>query len=414
MRTVPWLLVVLAIAAGLRVPWALAQPAQIHYPDSIGYNMIANNILDGKGAVQGGSTQISRVPAYPVFLSACYKVFGRENFKAARVVQAVIGSLLCLVVYAIAAPVFGRGVAILAALVTAVYPFFVYFSGVLLTETLFTLAFALFLLLVLRIERGHALSTFANSAVTGLLAGVNALLKPSFLLFLPFLGVIWLLVSRRPARALRSLLVIALCTLIIMCPWVVRNWTLTQRFVPTTLTVGKSLWEGIFSGADGGPAMDRIPKQDRVFGQSEYDEDRLYLKMAGRTIRESPGRILALAGRKFLNFWNVIPNSPDHQGFLYRLVSISAVVPILCFAIVGVLSAPIPRGERLIFLSGAIYFTLLHMLFIGSIRYRVPVMPPIIILTAVGVFRLLGRRVEAEIPTAVLDGEIPPAKGVAT
>jgi len=367
MRRVGVLLVILAVALALRLGWVLTRPAQLHYPDSIGYSMIADNILDGRGVVQSDFTQIARVPTYPLFLSACYRVFGRDNYRAARVVQAVLGTLLCLVVYALAAHIFNRRVGWVAAAICAVYPFFVYYSGLLLTETLFALALTVFMLLVITIEQGEWESTFTAGAVAGVLAGVTVLLKASFLMFLPFLGVVWLLVSRRPTRALAAIVVIVLCTGIIMCPWVVRNWTLTERFVPTTLTVGISLWEGVHPGADGGPAMDRLPA--RVYGLSEYDENQAYLKMARQAIGKDPGRILALAGKKFIRFWNIIPNSPDHQKLIYRVISIFSVVPLLCFAVVGLVGAPTPRGERLLLVCPAIYFTLLHMLFVSSRRY---------------------------------------------
>ena len=409
MRRVGLLLVIVLVAAVLRVGWALRQPANhLAYDDSKGYHAVAVNFLDGNGFVQGGSTRISRVPVYPLFLAACYRVFGRDYYAAPRVIQSLAGALVCVLVYAIAAPAFGRGVGLLAAAMVAAYPFFIYYSGLLLTETLFTLALTLFMYLVLSIDRGTFRSVLAAAAVAGVLAGATVLLKPSFLTFVPFVGLVWLAVSRRPVRALKAMVVIVLCTGLTMCPWIVRNWALTDRFVPTTLLVGISLYEGVHRGADGGPAMDRLP--DRVYGLSEYDENREYLKISRRLIREEPGRMIALAGKKFLRFWNVVPNSPDHQGVVYRLVSIVSVVPLLCFAVVGLLCAPVPRGERLLLVSAPIHFTLVHMVFVSSIRYRTPVMPMMIVLAAVGVFRLLGRPVEGEIPVAVLDDE-PPSEG---
>ena len=244
-------------------------------------------------------------------------------------------------------------------------------------------------------------STFTAASLAGVLSGVTVLLKASFLMFLPFLAVIWLIVSRRPTRALGAIIVILLCTGIILCPWVVRNWTLTEHFVPTTLTVGISLWEGVYPGADGGPAMDRIPSP--VYGHSEYDENQVYLRMAKKEILNSPGRIIVLAGKKFLRFWNIVPNSPDHQALKYRMISIFSVVPIFCFAVVGFLCAPISWRQRLLLICPAMYFTLLHMLFVSSIRYRMPVMPFIIVLAAVGVFRILGRSASACVPKAILD-----------
>ncbi|MFH0964058.1 MAG: glycosyltransferase family 39 protein [Planctomycetota bacterium] len=384
------LLLIFLLAVALRVAWALAQPPDLNYPDSVGYDMVARNFLATGDLVQGESTKISRVPVYPLYLSACYKLFGEGNYVFPRVIQAVLGSVLCLVVYELARPLLGARVALLAALGAAVYPFFIFYSALLLTETFFTLALAIFLWLILSLERLPDQPLLAKAAVAGLLAGATVLLKPSFLLFLPFLAALWLLVSKRPARALGALLAIALCTAFVMTPWVVRNWTLTERFVPTTLTVGISLYEGVHPMADGGPSMDRMPRE--VYGVSEYEQDRLYRQLAVDIIRTEPRRILTLAGVKFLRFWNVVPNSPAHQDFKYRLLSVASLVPILCFACIGVVKAPLPVGQRLLLLSPAIYFTLLHMLFVSSIRYRDPVMPFVIIFAAGGLLMLLGAR----------------------
>jgi len=410
MRNSHWLLLIVILAAVLRVGWALRQPAKLHYPDAKSYDMIARNFIDTGELVQGSSTRISRMPLYPLYLSACYRLLGERYHVVARVVQALLGSLLCVLVFSFGKALFDQRTGLLAALVIAVYPFFVLFSGLLLTETFFILALSLFLYLLLWLERNRSEPLLATAAVAGVVAGLAVLLKPSFLLFLPFVSLLWLTLAYRPARALAAIGVIALITAAIMIPWIVRNWTITERFVPTTLMVGKSLYEGVYEQADGGPCMDKMPRE--VYGVSEYEQNRLYLKMAFNVIKENPSRILALARVKFFRFWNLIPNSLDHQKLIYRLVSVSFLVPILCFAVFGFIRAPLPLGQRLLLVSPAIYFTLLHMLFVSSIRYRVPVMPPIILLASVGFLALLGTRPQqdssdtaAPVPAAHGDSE---------
>ena len=381
---------IVVLAAVLRVGWALKQPPELHYPDAIGYDMIARNFLDTGDLVQGASTRISRMPLYPLYLSACYRLVGEHNYAVPRVVQALLGSVLCVLVFAIGRMLFDPRTGLLAASVVAVYPFFVLFAGLLLTETFFTLALTLFLYLLLRLERERSGPLLATAAVAGVVAGLAVLLKPSFLLFLPFVSLVWLVVAARPARTLASIGIISLSTAVIMTPWIVRNWTITDRFVPTTLMVGISLYEGVHEQADGGPSMDSMRRE--VYGVDEYEQNRRYTDLAIDIIGKEPARILSLARTKFFRFWNLIPNSPDHQQFIYRFVSISFLVPILCFALVGFVKAPLPSGQRILLLSPAAYFTLLHMIFVSSIRYRVPVMPPIILLAAVGFLTVLGRR----------------------
>ena len=108
-------------------------------------------------------------------------------------------------------------------------------------------------------------------------------------------------------------------------------------------------------------------------------------------MRSEPGRTVVLAVRKFLLTWNIFPNAPDQRSAGRMVLSAAWMVPMLVLGGIGLLRGRIVAGGRTILLIPVAYFTLLHMVFVGSVRYRVPIMPFVEILAAVGL-TVLARR----------------------
>jgi hypothetical protein len=98
-----------------------------------------------------------------------------------------------------------------------------------------------------------------------------------------------------------------------------------------------------------------------------------------------PGRVMQLAGIKFLRLWNVWPNESRYSAWPLRLLVIFTYVPILILGIIGAWQT-VRRGPAywLCWLP-AVYLTLVHLIFVSSIRYREPAMLPLIALAAIAV-----------------------------
>jgi hypothetical protein len=63
-------------------------------------------------------------------------------------------------------------------------------------------------------------------------------------------------------------------------------------------------------------------------------------------------------------------------------------VPIDLLAIVGLFWGRARKSAKLLLPTAAIYFTLVHMASVGSLRYRLPVEPMLAVLAALGVAAL--------------------------
>jgi 4-amino-4-deoxy-L-arabinose transferase-like glycosyltransferase len=378
-------LAALAIRAAF-VAFAAPRGENLVFPDAAIYDSIARNWLAGKGFRENSGRQASRAPGYPVFLAGCHWL-GLLRPQGIYLVQAVADSAMCVLLALLGRRLYGDTVGIVAGCIAAICPFFIYFTCLLLTETLFTLglvALMLFLFACAEALERSASRTLVVSAVAGALLGLLVLLRSSLLLFPIFLLPIWLVRRGHRLGAMAAWGTMSVVMALMMLPWVVRNYEIFGRFVPTTLQVGESLYEANSPYADGGPAMDRIDWVKERGGRpmGEYENNQFFKNAALEYIREHPGRFCSLAVEKFARFWNPLPNYAPYRRPLGFAVSLCAFVPIILLACVGILRRN--QEVALLLLSPVAYFTLLYMIFVGSVRYRTPVMPFVILLAASG------------------------------
>ncbi|HXH23203.1 MAG TPA: glycosyltransferase family 39 protein, partial [Dehalococcoidia bacterium] len=109
--------------------------------------------IDGSGFTPGGSPTAFFPPGYPFFLAGVYRLFG-HSLDAARVANCAAAALSIVPVYLAGHRLFGRREGLLAAGGTAVSPSLVYWTPVLVSESLFLLPFLLAVALMLAVGPG--------------------------------------------------------------------------------------------------------------------------------------------------------------------------------------------------------------------------------------------------------------------
>ena len=383
------LLVIFLVALALRGLFVATRTNALEWPDAEDYDAIARNVLAGNGFAEADGTRGSRAPGYPLFLAACYAA-RLESPRSVYVIQALAGALACVLIALLGRELYGHKVGLIAGWISACYPFFIYYSGLMLTETLFILGIVACVLCLAHTQRRLAASKrrlTLLSAGTGVVLGLAVLLRSSLLLFPFFLLPFWLIACKPRRRAALTWGVMLLAMSVTMAPWVVRNYRLFGHIVPTTLQVGPSLYEANSTYADGGPAMHRIDWVEERGGiaMSEYDNNRFFKQAALRYMRANPARVLTLAVEKARRFWNVIPNYSPYRKLPYAAISLCTYVPVILLAIAAFV---LRRGQArplLILLPPVCYYAALHMVFVGSTRYRTGIMPFVILISAAGV-----------------------------
>ena len=375
-----FLLVIFCFAFLLRFAYCLLFQDNILYieqnifGDTQSYANLARSILDGRGL--NGSA--FRPPVYPVFLAGVYFLFG-EGYWPLRVIQIIISSFTCMLVYLLGKNCLDHRTGLIAACINSIYPFFIFFSAFTLTETLYILLLVASVFLLSRtVEQPQKHRLLAS----GILLGLTVLCRPSTIIFLVFLfgGLIFSPIWS--GSKVKNIAILFLLAILTISPWSIRNYLTFRQFVPLTTMGGHTFWEGNNPQATGGPCHYWPEGIDNL---SEVERDRYLTKATLKVIRENPSHFLKLMGIKFVRFWNILPNYEGFSSLKYNLVSMLSYGPILLTGLGGMILTR-KRWIKLLILYLLIFsFTLTYMLFVGSIRYRTPIMPFFIIFSGYGV-----------------------------
>jgi len=404
----PWLLYLFLVALLLRLGLVATRDNSLAWPDERDYDSIARNLSRTCRFEEADGRRAARSPGYPLFLAALYSI-GLDRPRHVFFIQAILGACTCVLVALLGSRLSGRSSGLVAGFLAAGCPYLIYFSGLLLTETIFTIGIVTFFL-ALEWLRERALGERAGglllAAAIGILAGMLVHVRSSFLLFPLWIAPFLLLRFRPRARTWTLWGTILLFAAITLAPWIWRNYVLFHHFVPTTLQSGESLYEANSPFADGGPAMDRIPWETVSGGRfaqrpdedeagrlrREYERDRFFRNEALRFIYQNPHRFASLALSKIGRFWNPVPNYEPLRTPRNLIASLLCFVPVVSLALVGLIALRRRPGLVAWVLCPVLYFTALHAVFVGSIRYRVPVMPFLMLLSGEGAVWLFQRR----------------------
>jgi 4-amino-4-deoxy-L-arabinose transferase-like glycosyltransferase len=415
------LFLTLVVALAIRLILAVVVQAQVDRPparlcliagDAEGYWELAQNIVAGKDfSLYQPPRFVSRVPGFPLLLALSQMMFGESPF-AARCLLACVGTAACGFTYWLGRIIADHTVGLLAAIYTALSPTLALFSVLILSETLFAAVLLLSLIAIAKLtpvrratvessDRSDStaflqsfLQKLALPVAAGVLIGVTTLVRPTWL----YVGSAIALVAvcaQFPRFSLRRcglcLTGIGCGIVISMTPWTVRNYYVTGHVVPTTLWVGASLYDGLHPAATGDSDMQFFENDRLLLQMSEYDVDREYRRRAWDYAARNPGRAIWLAILKQQRYWSLVPNAAQFQDWRLKLVVCAAALPLLIFGAVGLWVSRCNLTVLALTAGPILLFAALHLLFVGSLRYRLPAEYPFAILAGIGLKSLFLR-----------------------
>lgn len=365
--------------------------------DANGYWELAGKLARGEPyAIYAPPRYVLRMPGFPGLLATSILLFGEHLFPA-RLLLSLVGTLACLWVYLLGRRLCDERTALIALALAAVSPVFVGFTPVILSETVFALSMLWSLWaaagLFAALRENKALPRVAGQVLlVGVATGIACYMKPSWLLAAPVFAVALVLICRavwlRAALAAAGVLLVTVATLL---PWGVRNLQVTGHFTLTTFWLGPSLYDGLNPNATGDSDMRFFDEELLLERMSEYEMNRTYVDRSWEFVRANPGRTLELAGAKFLRFWKPWPNAAQFDDWRLKLIVAAYFVPVLGFSLIGVWQHRANAEILLLLIGPVVYFSLLHLVFVSSLRYRLPAEYPLLVLSAVGLQQVCGR-----------------------
>lgn len=424
------LVLILLISVTLRVAAALvigntvvAMPGTA---DQVSYHALAVRVIGGHGFSFGEAwwpvTGANEPTAhwsflYTLYLSAVYLVTGAQPL-AARLLQAVlVGLLQPYLAYRLAGQVFKAGalskgrrenVLLLAAAITAVYIYFIYYAAALMTEAFFCVGILASLSLTISLaERQQGTSYWRAAIALGVALSFTVLLRQLFLLIIPFL-FLWLLVAgyrqgvwKRPVAAMAiatSVVVLAIL------PFTAFNYARFDRFVLLNTNAGYAFFwanhpiygaQFIDAAEMGEIYQELVPAELRHLDEAALDQE--LLKRGLGFVTDDPIRYVKLSLSRIPAYFKFWPDADSGlMSNLSRVGSFGLFLPFMLYGLVRPLvSSGQPAGRPLLSLPALLLYLFLivysavHILTWTQVRYRIPIDTVLVIFAALALADLI-------------------------
>jgi tetratricopeptide (TPR) repeat protein len=364
-----------------------------------------------------GKEVFFRAPLYPYFRGILYIIFG-ESFYVASLIQILIGSLSCVLIYLLAKKLFNRAIGIIASVIACFYAPFIHFDAELELPVLEI--FLDLLIVLLLVEAGTKLKK-RWWVLSGIVLGLSAITRPNVLVFVPFV-LLWIFLrlwKKNKNKIMVSSLFFLLGTILIISPVTIRNWVVGKDFVLISSQGGINFFIGNNMESDGKSAaaapgifpydgykdniwLTSIKLAEQNLGRKLKPSEisNFWFKQGFHFIRTHLLKYLELLGKKFYFFWNSYEIESNKD--LYFFSRWSSLLGLLLwdwvlrfpFGLIGplalwgmILNVKFWKKYFLIY-SFILSYMFTVVLFFVTSRFRLPIIPFLIMFASFSIYRL--------------------------
>ena len=403
---------ILAAALTARVLVVLLSPHFVPRADAWDYDRIAVALAQHghyPGSILANGPTALRPPVFPAVLAALYKVVGvgstSTRWEAARLLEAVLGTITVGLIFLIARRVWDRSAALVSAAVAAVYPPLLLAGASLLAESI--CAPLLLGGVLAALEYRSSPHRLRWALIAGVLVGLASLARVNVVLVaVPVTLLVWTERPRLAWRSLRAPLAVAAAMLVTLTPWTIRSSVVMHRFVPVSDEAGYALVGTYNSYAQARtdypavwlPPIQAWPGAARsAHGLNEAQISERMTTLAVDYAKAHPtyvGKVVLWNSLRLVNF-----TGPGVERWIEQtwgdpaslaVASVYAFWALAALALLGALTAAGRRAPVALW-GWPLAVCLSTVLIIGATRYRLPADPFIIMFAAVGLLAVWRR-----------------------
>ncbi|MFD3257824.1 ArnT family glycosyltransferase [Paenibacillus lentus] len=375
------IVLIIALAAYLRIDFLVSVNHKVSH-DSVHYDEMVRQLLEkGIYAYKDTEPNAQVTPGYPLFMAAIYKLVDYQHndpFPVIRYTQVAMSLITLWLLYAIAKRLGGRNAGIVALLIGAVYPPFVWSNASILTETLATLFFMVYVYLQLIVFEKKTL-TFAM--LSGAAMGLLVLTRPEFLILLFPIYIFYYFWKKDRRTTLKLFLFTVIGTAAVLSPWVIRNMITLNEIVVASTQVNpfqagtypdKNYDDGLVDRR--GKTQMEIAKERLKVGFTEHTWEFTKWYTYGK-LKQTYSRMYFGSGHDPL--YPVIPILPwNWLNWLHRGLIFFSLISLVVFARKW-------RQPATMLAIILVTMSLVRLAFVPEYRYNYTVMPFIIIMDSI-------------------------------
>lgn len=378
------------------------------FSDSEIYNNWAKEIVQNGAWI--GDEVFFMAPVYPYFLAFVYLIFGLSAVFAVKIIQVLISTITVYFIYLIGRQFHSKAVGFTGAIIASIYSIFIFYSGLILSETLQAFFITLLGYLIIRNQNNTNLK---NWFWIGIVLGISAIIRGNIIIFL-LAAVIYLIVKSfknedKKIAFRKAIVFLVLGTALPILVTTVRNYAVSDDFVPITSNGGINFYLGNNEDSPGVfVTPDEFDFHDDLSGH-KYAESQ-----TGRALKPSevsnywyskgfdfifshPGDALLLQINKLFLFFGEDENPQSSFmdiGWYEKKYSDLLKLPLPDFLfvsllfLIGITFAFSKKREHALFYIFILTFIVATIIFFVNGRYRLAITPLMIVISSYGIKEL--------------------------
>lgn len=304
--------IVTAVAILLSILWIIFVNSK-PYSDFSYYNNVAKQVADGG---QWGDTYTS--VGYSIVLGFVYKIFG-SGIMVAKVFNLVLTFLSYVIFYRLLKKIhISEGRKKFIYTVFVFFPNNIFYNSLVGTEILFTTILLIITLIYFSDFRYKYI-------IIGVLTGLNAMIKPFFMVFFFAIILLEVINKRKFLVPLRNGIIVLILSLITIAPWCYRNTKLVGETTFISNNGGIVLYINNNSQNKLGRWMAASKVEDSIVNKKEYikanatEKNKMLSKAAKKWIIGHPLQFVELGFKRLVNTYLV----PDDLNFTFYEAGLS-------------------------------------------------------------------------------------------